>query len=89
VVRELFFDQLDYPNFLVALGREFWTVGEAFPLGSFDEDLGVWEREELINPEDVVIQNFPLLGSQQLKIVPPDYLKKLAQTKSPPRSTPA
>jgi hypothetical protein len=80
---ELFLDQLDYPEFLVSLGREYWTVGEAFPLGSFDEDLGVWEREELLNPEDVVIENFPLLGSKQMKIVPPDYLKRLAQTKSP------
>lgn len=80
---ELFFEQLDYPEFLVQLGREHWTVGEAFALGSFDEHLGVWEREELINPEDVVIENFPLLGEQQLKITPPDYLKKLVQTKTP------
>lgn len=80
---DLFLDQLDYPEFLVSLGREYWTVGEAFPLGSFDEDLGIWEREELLNPEDVVIENFPLLGSKQMKIVPPDYLKRLAQTKSP------
>lgn len=80
---DLFFDQLDYGEFLVSLGREFWVVGEAFPLASFDEDLGVWEREELINPEDVVIENFPMLGTQQLKIVPPDYLKRLAQLKDP------
>lgn len=80
---EVFFNKLDYPNFLVSLGREFWTVGEAFPLGSFDEQLGVWEREELLNPEDVIIKNFPLLGSKQLLIQPPDYLKKLAQEKSP------
>lgn len=29
---DLFLDQLDYPEFLVSLGREYWTVGEAFPL---------------------------------------------------------
>jgi hypothetical protein len=63
LLRRLFFNQLDYGEFLVSLGREFWVVGEAFPLGSFDEDLGVWEREELLNPEDIVIENFPLLGS--------------------------
>lgn len=80
---DLFFDELDYGEFLVSLGREFWVVGEAFPLASFDEDLGVWEREELINPEDIVIENFPMLGTQQLKIVPPDYLKRLAQLKDP------
>ncbi len=80
---DLFFDQLDYGEFLVSLGREFWCVGEAFPLASFDDDLGVWEREELINPEDIVIENYPMLGTQELKIVPPDYLKKLAQLKEP------
>lgn len=82
---DLFLDQLNYPDFLVQLGREYWTVGEAFPLGSFDEDLGIWEREELLNPEDIVIENFPLLGERELKIVPPDYLKRLAQNKSPAR----
>lgn len=82
---DLFFNELNYGEFLVSLGREFWCVGEAFPLASFDETLGVWEREELINPEDVAIENFPMLGSQQLKIVPPDYLKRLAQTKNPPK----
>lgn len=80
---DLFLDQLDYPEFMVQLGREYWTVGESFPLGSFDEDLGIWEREELLNPEDIVIENFPLLGSTQMKIVPPEYLKKLAQEKNP------
>jgi hypothetical protein len=82
---DLFFNQLNYGDFLVSLGREFWVVGEAYPLGSFDEDLGVWEREELINPEDIVVQNFPMLDSQQLKIKPPDYLKNIARTRSPSR----
>lgn len=85
IYEEIFFRNLEYDKFFVALGREVWTVGEAFPLGSFDEDLGVWEHEELINPEDVVIDNFPFLNTQQLKIVPPDYLRRIAQTKSPAR----
>lgn len=85
IYEDLFLDQLQYEDFLVALGREVWLVGEAFPLGSFDEELGIWEHEELINPEDVVIDNFPLLDSQQLKIVPPDYLRRIAQTKQPAR----
>jgi hypothetical protein len=78
-----FLETLNYPEFMVQLGREYWTVGEAFPLGSFDEDLGIWEREELLNPEDIVVDNFPLLGSQQLKVQPPEYLKKLVQEKNP------
>jgi hypothetical protein len=85
VYDDIFLDQLQYEDFLVSLGREVWLVGEAFPLGSFDENLGIWKHEELINPEDVVIDNFPLLDSQQLKIVPPDYLRRIAQTKQPAR----
>jgi len=85
IYEDIFFDNLDYGEFLVALGREYWCVGEAFPLASFDEDLGVWEHEELINPEDIVINNFPFLNSKQMKIVPPDYLRRIAQTRSPAR----
>lgn len=85
IYNDIFLNQLNYEEFLVGLGREYWCVGEAFPLGSFDEDLGIWEHEELINPEDVVIDNFPLLDTQQLKIVPPDYLRRIAQTQSPAR----
>jgi len=80
---DVFLDQLNYPEFLVSLGREYWMIGEAFPLASFNEHLGTWEREELINPEDVIIENYPLLGSKQMKIVPPDYLKRIARTKQP------
>lgn len=82
---DLFLDQMDYQEFMVQLGREYWTVGEAFPLGSFDDDLGIWEREELLNPEDVVINNYALLGTKEMKITPPEYLKKLAQEKMPPK----
>lgn len=78
-----FLETLNYPEYLVQLGREYWTVGESFALGSFDEDLGIWEREELLNPEDITVENFPILGSQQLKVVPPDHLKKLVQQKAP------
>lgn len=78
-----FLDTLSYPDFMVELGREYWTVGEAFPLGSFDEDLGIWEHEEMLNPEQITIENFSFLGSRQLKVVPPEDLKKLVQQKSP------
>ena len=80
---DLFFDRLDYQEFLVRLGREYWTVGQAFPLGSFNETLGIWEREELINPEDVVLKQYPLLGTQQFEIKPPEFLRELVAKRSP------
>jgi hypothetical protein len=81
---DLFLSELKYEDFLVNMGREYWTVGEAFPLASFNESLGVWEREELLNPSDIRIENFPLLGTRQIKVVPPEYMKRLATTKTPP-----
>ena len=80
---EEFLDKLNYEEFLYKIGREVFTVGEAFPLGSFNESLGVWEREELLNPENIVIERFPLMGTQQLKVHLPESLRRLAQTKSP------
>ena len=71
---DLFLDnhKLNYEDFLVALGREYWLVGEVFPLGSFNETLGVWEREELLNPEDIVMHpgRPRLLGSRTGRKLP-------------------
>lgn len=80
---DLFLDRLDYQEFLVRLGREYWTVGQAFPLATFNDNLGLWEREELLNPDDVVIKTYPLIGSSIFEIRPPKYLVDLATTQRP------
>jgi hypothetical protein len=80
---DLFLDRLDYQEFLVRLGREYWTVGQAFPLATFNDTLGLWEREELLNPDDVVIKTYPLIGSSIFEIRPPKYLVDLATTGRP------
>ena len=84
---DLFLDnhKLNYEDFLVALGREYWLVGEVFPLGSFNETLGVWEREELLNPEDIVIERVPMMGATYLKIKPPEHMIRLVKSHSPPK----
>lgn len=82
---DAFLDQLDYEDFLVQLGKEYWLIGEAFPYGSFNETLGIWEFEELLNPEDIAIENFKILGRKEpeFKVVPPEYLKRLVRTRQP------
>lgn len=62
---DLFFDRLDYEHFLVNLGREYWTLGESFPLGHFNDTLGVWEEEELIDPTMVKVRKYPIIGGEQ------------------------
>lgn len=53
---EMFFDNLNYDTFIQDIGREFFTVGECTTLAHFDELLGVWSNEEILNPDQLVIR---------------------------------
>ena len=81
--RTLFFDQLDYEEFLPDVGTEYWTVGEVWPLGSWNEDLGVWEADELINPDDVFVEKSPFLRDPRFYIRLPESLRKILRTGQP------
>ncbi len=76
-------DQLNYGEFLVDIGREYWTVGEAWPLGSFNELLGVWEADELLNPDDVFIERSPFLKEPRYTIRLPETLRKVLRNGQP------
>ena len=80
---DAFFDRLDYKQFLVDLGREYWTFGQSFPLGSFNETMGVWEREELIDPTLVKVNNIPIIGQTQFMIQPPPDLVEIVKMGEP------
>ena len=79
----LFVDQLKYPKFLKDVNREYWLTGEAWPLGSFSETLGVWQDEELLNPDNVTVEQSPLLKEPRFLIELPETLRKVLQNKSP------
>jgi hypothetical protein len=79
----LFFDQLDYEEFLVDLSREYWLVGEAFPLASFNELLGVWEADELVDPDHVRVERTPFLKEPRLSMRLSDTLRKVLRERQP------
>ncbi|MFH8483066.1 hypothetical protein [Streptomyces sp. NPDC018055] len=74
---------LNYNKFLVDVGREYWTVGEAWPLGTFNEALGVWDTEELLNPDDVEVQPSPFLRDPRFLIRLPTHMRELIRTRQP------
>jgi hypothetical protein len=80
---DLFFDQLDYRNFLVNVSREKWMVGEAFPLGTFNEVLGVWESEELLHPNDVFVERSPISRDPRFLIRLPEALRDVLSKRQP------
>ena len=80
---ELFLDTLDYQEFLYNMAREFWTVGEAFALGSWHDGIGAWDGDELINPDDVVVTKNRALRTHNFHIKVPAEIKKIIETQTP------
>lgn len=80
---ELFFGQLDYESFLIELGREFFITGEVTTLGTFDDEMGVWTSEEILNPDDLEVTYLPLLKESHVKIRLPEYLRDILRTRTP------
>ena len=80
---ELFFDELNYEQFLLDFGHEYFTVGEVNALGNFNEVLGVWDNEELINPEDVIVQKSPFLKEPRYKLRVPELIREIIDSGEP------
>lgn len=80
---ELFFNELNYPEFLIDFGREHWTAGEANSLASWNETLGVWEDEEIINPDDLAVRTNPFTRTDEYRIKVPEYLRRVILNRSP------
>lgn len=82
---DLFFteDGLNYDDFLLDVGREYWTVGEAWPFATFNESLGIWDGEELLNPDDVMVQRSAFLKDPRFLIRLPETLREVIQKRQP------
>lgn len=76
-------DSLNYEDFCLDIGREYWSVGEAWPFATFNETLGVWEDEELLNPDDIRVERSPFLKEPRFFIRLPETLRKVLQTRQP------
>lgn len=83
---ELYLDEssgLNYKNFLVQLGLEYWTCGEAFAFGDWSDDLGVWTSEQLMDPDLIKVEYFSFLKTRAYEMKIPEHLRKLVQEKKP------
>ena len=80
---ELFFDGLNYQEFLFDLGREHWTVGEVFAMGSWHDGIGAWEEDEIINPNDVIVAKNRALRTYNYHVKVPQEIKKLIERREP------
>jgi hypothetical protein len=84
---DLFFnddgDGLDYSEFLVDIGREYYTTGEAWPFATFNEDLGIWDDEELLNSDDIKVERSPFLKEPRYFTRLPWTIRQILTTRQP------
>jgi hypothetical protein len=76
-------EQLNYPEFLLDIGREYWSVGEAWPMATFNEKLGIWSEEELLNPDDVDVQRSPFMKDPRYFIKLPETIRRVLTDRTP------
>ena len=79
----LFMDDLNYEEYLTDVLHEYWTVGEAWPLGQFNESLGIWEDDELMNPDDIKVIKSPFLKEPRFEMRLPETIRDIVTKREP------
>jgi hypothetical protein len=74
---------LNYGEFLVDIGREYYTTGEAWPFATFNENLGIWDDEELLNPDDIKVERSPFLKEPRFFTRLPWTIRQILTTRQP------
>jgi hypothetical protein len=78
-----FLEDLNYPEYLTDVLHERWLVGEAWPLGQWNDTLGIWEDDELINPDDVDVIKSPFIKEPRFEMRLPETLRKILKERQP------
>lgn len=77
---EMFLGELNYMEFLPdQLGREYFTVGEVTSLAHFNESLGVWSSEEILNPDMLRVSRSLFVQRDRVQLLVKDLVENLRQ----------
>lgn len=74
---DMFLNQLNYEEFLPALGREHFTVGETNTLGHFHDVLGIWSKEEILNPDSIHVSQSMFDSDERVQLMVKDLVEAL------------
>jgi hypothetical protein len=77
---DMFLGELNYMEFLPdQLGREYFTVGEVTSLAHFNESLGVWSSEEILNPDMLRVSRSLFVQRDRVQLLVKDLVESLRQ----------
>lgn len=79
---DVFLNGLDYEEFLQDFGREYFISGEVNTLGHFDETLGVWSAEEILNPDSLAISKSMFVRGERVQLLVADMINNLRESMS-------
>lgn len=75
---EMFLNDLNYEEFLPdCLGREYFISGEVTTLAHFNESLGIWSSEEVLNPEMVRVSKSIFTEEERVQLAVKDLVESL------------
>ena len=77
---DMFLGELNYLEFLPdQLAREYFTVGEVTSLAHFNESLGVWSSEEILNPDMLKVSRSLFVQQDRVQLLVKDLVDNLRQ----------
>jgi len=83
VYSRMFLDDLDYQDFLPnSIMREFFIAGECTTLAYFDERLGTWAREEVLDPDRLRVSKSLFVEQERVQLLTKDLVESL---RNPPK----
>lgn len=75
---QMFMEDLNYGEFLSeGLGREYFTVGEVTSLAHFNESLGIWSSEEILNPDMVRVSKSLFVQEERVQLMVKELVENL------------
>ena len=77
--QELFLDDLGMESFFIDVGKSFWTDGTAFVFGNWNDDLGLWVGEDILDPTLMRCEHMPFVGKDAYYMVPSDEMRQLVR----------
>jgi hypothetical protein len=63
--------------------KEYWTIGNDYFFGAWNEKDYMWDQFTLLNPDYVKVESTWLNQKPLIKLIPDESLKKIVQTRSP------
>lgn len=75
---QMFLDDLNYEEFLPdAVLREYFIAGEVTTLAHFNEQLGIWSSEEVLNPDMIAVSKSLFVDNERVQLLVKDLVENL------------